>query len=117
MKTNFKNYLAILQTLKTNQAIIIPENFDWVKSFASILPKISLDLPQIQKKSKINLIMDKKNPIYIQLDDGSKLFFTHDEFKRIEGKPEPNKTLLVTMQRLGNDTSDLPSKIVRCQII
>lgn len=117
MKTDFKNYINILQTLKETQAISIPENFDWVKSFASLLPNLSLDLPQIQKKSKINLVMDKKNPIYIQLDDGSKLFFTHDEFKRIEGKPAVGKNLLVTMQRLSNDNSDLPSKIVKCQII
>jgi hypothetical protein len=117
MNNDFKKYLNLSVALENTGAILIPENFDWAKRIASILPNVNLDLPQIQKKSKIDLVMDKKNPIYIQLADGSKLFFTHDEFKRIDGKPERGKTLIVNMQRLHNDSSDLPSKIVKCQVV
>jgi hypothetical protein len=45
------------------------------------------------------------------------LFFTPDEFRRIDGKPEIGKTLLVSMQRLQNDFSDLPSKIISCKVV
>jgi hypothetical protein len=117
MDNNFKKYLNLISALEEKGSILIPENFDWAKTISSMLPNINLDLPQIQKKSKIDFIIDKKNPIYIQLADGSKLFFTHDEFKRIEGKPERGKTLIVHMQRLNNDISSSPSKIIKCQVV
>jgi len=117
MNSNFKNYVDLAERVEMHGAILVPESFDWAKTIAAQLPSIDLDLPQVQKRAKIDIIMDKKNPIYLQLSDGSKLFFTYDEYQRIDGKPERGKTMVVTMQRLGHDQTDLPSKIVKCQVI
>lgn len=117
MNNNFKNYIDLIECINKHGAILIPENFAWAKPIANSLPQHQLELPSIEKRGRIELIMDKKNPIYVQLSDNSKLFFSNDEYKRIEGKPEKGKTMIVTLQRLGNDTSKLPSQIVKCQVI
>jgi hypothetical protein len=117
MNNNFKSYVELTEKVGTHGAILVPEGFDWAKVISAQLPKLDLGLPQVEKRAKIDIIMDKKNPIYLQLSDGSKLFFTYDEYQRIDGKPERGKTMVVTMQRLSHDHSDLPSKIVKCQVI
>jgi len=117
MNTNFKNFLELTLLVQKHGAISLPENFAWVKEIAKQMPSINLDLPTIEKRAKIDVIMDKKNPIYIQLSDGSKLFFSIDEFRRIEGKPKQGKTLIVTMQRLPHDNSKLPSQITKCRVV
>lgn len=114
---NFKIFIDIAELVEKQKAISLPENFSWAKDIASLLPKLNVDLPTIKKQSKIDLIMDKRNPIYIQLSDGSKLFFTHDEFKRIDGQPKVGKTMVVFMQRHSKDNSELPSQITHCQVI
>lgn len=117
MNTNFKNFIELIDCVQKHGAILLPEDFQWAKEISKMLPALQLDLPTIEKRAKIDLIMDKKNPIYIQLSDGSKLFFSMDQFKRIEGKPEQGKTIIVSMQRLSNDKSESPSQITKCQII
>jgi hypothetical protein len=114
MINNFKKFVNLKDTVSEFGALHVEHNFSWVKSFN--LPKMNLDLPTIEKKSKIHTIIIKKNPIYIQLDDGSKLFFTHDEFKRIHGEPLVGKTMTVKMIRLPGDKTDYPSKIQRCEV-
>jgi len=113
---SFKIFLKQEELLNNFGAMSLPESFDWAKSIGSLLPNYDLDLPLIKKESKIDIIVDKKNPIYIQLADGTKLYFTLDEFRRINGKPEVGKNLLVTMQRLHNDSSNIPSKIISCAV-
>lgn len=117
MKNNFKDYLKAIENLEKYGAIFVHESSAWIQSIANSLPKIQLDLPTIEKRSEIESIFDKNNPITIQLSDGSKLFFTYDEFKRIEGKPEHGKTMIVTFQRLPQDATDLPSQITKCRIV
>jgi hypothetical protein len=95
----------------------LSKNFYWANEIAKKLPNISLDLPCIEKKSIIYDIKLNKNPIMILLQDGSKLFMTVDQFKRISGKPEIGKTLVVNFQRLQNDNSNLPSTIKSCKVI
>lgn len=116
MDTNFKKFVEINALVRQHGAIIFPEHFAWAREIGRQLPAIDLDLPTIQKQAKIEYIMDKKNPIYVQLDDGSKLFFTLDEFKRIHGKPQRGKTMVVQMLRLGHDKSDTPSQIKSCHV-
>jgi hypothetical protein len=111
---HFKEYLNLLKNFN-NKSICVEENFSWVKGVK--LPDINLDLPVIEKKSKILILNDKLNPIFVQLEDKSKLFFTYDEFKRIAGTPSVGKTMYLKMQRLGNDTSNLPSRITMCQVL
>jgi hypothetical protein len=117
MNTNFKNFIEISNYVNKHGAIIVPEHFQWAKEISNSLPSLGLDLPVVEKRAKIDLIMDKKNPIYVQLSDGSKLFFSLDEFRRIDGNPERGKTMIVTMQRLSHDNSELPSQIIKCQVI
>jgi hypothetical protein len=112
---NFIKYLNFKKTIENNKNIYFPENFDWTIDFK--LPDIGLDLPEIEKSSIIQMIMDKINPIYIGLSDGSKLFFTVDEFKKIIGTPAVGKTLMWKLQRLPNDVSNNPSKITMCKVM
>jgi len=110
----FNKFLEISENISEIGSICIEENFLWAKQIK--LPHIELGLPSIEKTSKISILNDRINPIYVQLKDGSKLFFTYDEFKRIQGTPLIGKTMHLTMQRLGGDTSDYPSKITSCRI-
>lgn len=114
MEANFSNFLDLQEYVEKNGAILIPENWDWAKKISMLMPKPELDLPVVHKTARISHLLDKKNPIYIGLSDGTKLFFTHDEFKRIEGKPERGKDLIVVMQRRPEDTTELPSMISKC---
>jgi hypothetical protein len=115
--SNFKNYIDLIEHIQKNGSLYLPENFSWVNNIKKMLPNLAIDLPIIQKKSKIEIIDNKKNPIYIQLSDGSKIFLTYEEYKRIKGKPEIGKTMIVTMQRHHKDSSNLPSQITRCEVI
>jgi len=117
INSNLKNYINLMDSVAENGSVYLPENFSWASDIKKTLPSLNLDLPQIQKKAKIQIIHDKKNPIYIQLSDGSKLFFTFPEFKRIKGKPEIGKAMIVTMQRLPHDTSHHPSQITHCEVV
>lgn len=86
-------------------------------SIEELLGKIQIpnEIPTIKKQSPIASVELTKNPIAIYLADGTKLFFTWDEFKRISGdKPCAGKTLYVVMERHPKDTSLQPSKIVKC---
>lgn len=95
---NFKDFLYIIEE----------------KNLYDMLPDI--DLPTIVKTSRIKHLYDKKNPIIVLLDDGTKLYFTYDEFRRIEGTPEVGKKLTYTMQRLAHDKTIMPSKITKCVV-
>lgn len=110
----FIEFLNLAEAAVKFKAVCLEGNFDWVKQIS--LPSINLGLPSVEKKSKIVLLSDKTNPIYIQLADGSKLFFTYDEFRRIQGKPEVGRELKVLLQRLGTDKSVSPSKITMCKV-
>lgn len=111
----FTKYLNFLEIIKENKIIYLPESFDWVKGFS--LPDIQLDLPSIERSGTVKMIMDKVNPIYVGLSDGSKLFFTIDEFKRIEGEPAVGKKIVWKMQRLPYDSGQYPSRIISCKVV
>lgn len=117
MNNNFKNYIELIECIEKHGMFFVPESFDWAKPIASSMPSLALDLPTVKKTARIEMVMDKKNPIYIQLSDGSRLYFSYDQFKRIEGKPERGKNLVVTMQRRQDDNSEIPSKIINCKVI
>ena len=81
MNTNFDKFIVFRDYLENQGSAYIPESFDWAKDIAKILPQMNVDLPIVRKSAKIDVVLSKKNPIYVQLQDGSKLFFTHDEFR------------------------------------
>jgi len=77
-----------------------------------IIPK---DIPTVKRTSVIRVVERNKNPIRISLDDGTKLYLSWDEFKRIGGsEPQPGKKMTVTFQRRSNDRSLLPSQVQSC---
>lgn len=116
MFNNFQEYAIIHDFLDKYGSFSVAENsYDWVKNY--VLPNYDLGLPTVEKKGKIILLIQKRNPIYVQLDDGTKLFFTYDEFKRINGEPVVGKTMAVKLLRLSHDNTDSPSKIHSCRII
>lgn len=113
MFNNFQEYVSITDQLAKHGAICV-EDHSWAKEFQ--IPNMEFDFPSVTKKGKIIILIKNKNPIYLQLDDGSKLFFTNDEFKRINGEPTIGKTMVVKLLRLPQDQSDTPSQIQSCQV-
>ena len=113
---NFKKYIELTDILSKHKAICV-EYFSWVKDFTKTMPNMALDLPTVDRKSEIIFINDKKNPIYIKLKDGSELFFTLGEFRRIKGKPVVGRNLAFSMQRLSTDNSPNASQITNCEVI
>lgn len=111
---NFRQYIQLVEFTNKAKAIFVPES--WAGEIASLMPTFDLDLPTITRNGRIEIVLDKKNPIYVQLSDGSKLFFSHDEFRKIKDKPQKGKNMVVVMQRHSVDTSDLPSQIVKCMV-
>lgn len=64
-------------------------------------------LPTKTVRSEIRLINDKNNPILIQLLNGTKLFLSFDEYKKIKNQnPAVGKMATVVFQRHPNDKSD-----------
>jgi len=112
---NFQEYVTICNILEKLPAFCVENYFPWVKNFN--LPNFDLDLPCVKREAKIQILQYKKTPIFMQLSDGSKLFFTIDEFRRIHGEPEVGKTIRYEMIRLPSDNTILPSMIKSCVII
>lgn len=90
----------------------------WHHDIARMLPDINIGLPSVDKKAKITQILDKKNPIFIGLSDGTKLFMTYDQFRKINGKkPEVGRTMVLSMQRTPEDNSKNPSILTKCTVL
>ena len=82
----------------------------------SHLPSLDMQLPQMTRSGRIRLIDKNKNPIFILLSDGTKLYLTWDQFKRIDGdEPAIGKLMQVTFQRHTNSGEDENSKITQCR--
>jgi hypothetical protein len=77
-------------------------------SYDFALPSV---VPTIKKSGKIKFIQDKENPIIIMLDNGTRLYLTVDEYRRIKGKPEIGKDMTVVFQRHQNDRTNNPSQV------
>jgi len=118
---SFKNFLRIVEA---GGETILPTS--WTGSSAPdtlslsghppSLPGLDLALPSITKSAQIVHVIKDKNPIYVQLSDGTKLFFNLDEFRRIKGSPEIGRTMTVVFQRNPGDISEYPSQIQSCQV-
>lgn len=118
---SFKNFLRIVEA--GGGAVV---STSWTGSSAPdtlslsghppSLPGLDLGLPAITKSGQIVHLIKDKNPIYVQLSDGTKLFFNLDEFRRIKGFPEVGRTMTVVFQRNSGDLSEQPSQIQSCQV-
>lgn len=116
MIKTFKDFLFIDECLDRGDSIIFENYFKDNQQFLSFLPDINLELPSVVKQSRIEDISDFSNPITIRLADGSKLFFTTDEYRRLHRRPKVGLMMMVKFQRVTQDKSDVPSKITFCKI-
>ena len=82
MVKRFSEYMKLTE-LCSEHSVYIPENFDWAKSYASMMPRLDLGLPTITKRSKIYILQANRNPISIHFEDGSKIFCSYDQFRRM----------------------------------
>jgi hypothetical protein len=76
-----------------------------------------LNLPMVQKQGIVKTFIFNKNPIAIELADGTKLFLTFNQYKRIQGDLPivPKFTRLsVSFQRLPDDLTMNTSQIAKC---
>lgn len=78
--------------------------------------EFDLGLPSVSKTAQVKQISDKKNPIFVFLSDGTKLYIPFDSYKKINIEPQVGKTMMVTFQRRKEDGSLIPSKIqsIKC---
>lgn len=121
---NFRDYLTLVEYVSSLGAVQLPAS--WTGSQG--VSRFSLDgsspeatqgdfgLPSVSKSGRIDVMLKNKNPIYVQLSDGTKLFFSLDEFRRIKGNPEVGRTMTVVFQRKPGDYSNLPAKIDDVQV-
>jgi hypothetical protein len=73
-------------------------------------------IPTVTKSSRISFIEKNKNPIKVLLQDGTRLNFSWDQFKRIKGDvPEKGKIMTVIFQRNPSAGKDESSQILSCQ--
>ena len=127
VELNFKKFLESL-----GPGSMLPTN--WTGSEADptasmgghpvFLPGIDLvansdgiGVPEVSKQGRVKHIIFKKNPISIQLEDGTKLFLTYDQYKRIQGDLPivPKHTeISVTFQRIPFDRTLNTSQISKC---
>lgn len=81
-------------------------DFNWI-------PSVDVQLPQVTKSGKIIILKRNSNPIFIQLSDGTKAYFSFAEFNRIKGSgPEIGKHMTIVFQRRIDDKSRKTSQII-----
>jgi hypothetical protein len=127
---NFKEYIKITDIKITEQNTVGTHNdfatgamvsSSWSGSEMEpeknlpFLPSTDLTIPQVIRSSFISSIEKNKNPITIQLRDGTQIHVTMDQFNRINKKPEVGKRITVIFQRSNDDLSDTPSKIEKIE--
>lgn len=82
------------------------------------LPPEGTVTPELKKTGIVKKFIYNKDPITVILDDGSTLYFTYDEYKRIQGDLPlvPKFTRLeVSFQTLPQTLFATPSKINFCK--
>jgi hypothetical protein len=80
------------------------------------LPGLDLAIPTISVSSQVALVERNKNPILVLLRDGTRLNFSWDQFKRIEGcEPMRGKQMTVTFQRNPKAGKTEISQIISCR--
>lgn len=120
----FKNYLKFIEqnTVGTHNdfatASFATSDFTGSETFPTQtlsvnLPSIDLIIPNTVRRSEIIYMQQNKNPIFVLLKDGTKLYFTWDEYIRI-GKPDVGRTLCVTFEKR---LPDEPAKILKVELV
>jgi hypothetical protein len=79
---NFSAFFE-LHELCEKSSVFIPEGFDWAKPLASLVSSVNLDIPVIKKQSRVHMIHFRRNPIVVHFADGSRIFLSNDEYRRM----------------------------------
>jgi len=101
----------------TATAAFLPTTWTGSEDFAmrnNGLPGTDLQIPNVVRKSTIRSVEKNRDPIRITLMDGTVLYLSLDEFRRVDSrtKMERGREVRVTFQRREDDGSADPSKIV-----
>lgn len=81
------------------------------------LPSYDMAVPKVKRQSRVKVLERNNNPILMILDDGTRMSFTYDEFKRIEGRePQQGSLITVVFQRHPRMGASAMSQIdsIRC---
>lgn len=70
-----------------------------------------IDVPQVERTGRIKLLLKNRNPIFVQLSDGTQASFTYDEWRRIKGEPAVGKMMRIVFQRHPENKTASYSKI------
>jgi hypothetical protein len=82
------------------------------------LPSTDITIPNVEIVGRVKILDWTKNPIYIELSDGTKAHFTYEEFRRIKnGPPAVGKMMTIIFQRHPEDRGQEFSKIERATVI
>jgi len=74
-------------------------------------------LPEEEFTSKIDFIKDKSNPIIFVLKNKCKLYFTYSEYRRLHGKPEKDKNIRYSLQKIPcNNQNNMAYMLKKCII-
>jgi hypothetical protein len=122
---NFKQYVKLIEQNTVGKhndfatSAFLPS--DWTGSEMSdinipFLSSLDIQVPTTIRRSIISNIIKNKNPIVIELEDGTKLNLSLDEFNRINKNPCIGQTAQVTFQRNVTDNSNSASKIIKIEI-
>jgi len=78
------------------------------------VPGVDLEIPTVKRSSTIRSVESNRNPIRVSLMDGTTLYLTVDEFRRVNSrtKLESGKEITVTFQRREDDSGTAPSKVI-----
>ena len=77
---------------------------------------IDTGIPTVKRTSTITNIEKNRNPLFISFKDGTRIYLTWDEWRRIKGTPEIGKKATITFQRNSKDDSKTTSKISQITI-
>lgn len=114
---DFKRFLSIMEHLDAGNGVVLSLNEeDDIMSRPVFLPQMELGLPTVTKVGKIAMLIKDKNPIMLQMSDGTRLMFSYDQFKRITGTPKVGRTITIVFQREGTDRTNMPSQIVSASV-
>lgn len=75
------------------------------------VPSNDLTIPQVTRSGRIKVLNQTRNPIYVELTDGTKAHFSYDEWKRIQGEPKIGSMMTIVYQRHPEDRTKTHSKI------
>lgn len=116
---NFKQYLEQNTIGKHNDfatASFLPSTWTGSEDLGKYgygLPSTDLEVPNTTKCSIIKNIEKNKNPISVELSDGTKIYLSFDEYRRLKNLLSVGERLCVTFQRSPTDQSNNPSKIIK----